>query len=275
MSINYRSITATVIAAADKKPGHSDVVLFAPTSSFDTIAIPTAPFTAMGATKKITANHTFPVNGGWKSIQAKAKSIDGTADAAGEAGGQVITYKYKVIVKGDSAEINEFIENLANEDIIALLNDPVCGVDNYVQLGSACTPANISGLAYRSGSKGAGGFKEYEFVIESSDKFFYEGDVTMASEDPTLDAPGLLSISAVTDDGFVVNWADVTDATGYDIDTATNAGFTTGVVSYDRSVSDVTVSGLTAATVYYIRVRAKATGFNSSSYTSFSITTLA
>jgi hypothetical protein len=274
-NINYRSITPTVIAAAVKKPGHSDTVLFAPTSAFTLIAKPTAPFVNPGDTKKITADHTFPVNEGFRTFQCKSKTVDPTGDASGEAGGQVPLYKWKCIIKGDSAHINEFVENLLNEDIIALFNDPVCGVDDYVQAGSSCTPAEITGFAFRGGTKGAGGVKEYEFTVQSSDKFYYSGTVTMASEDPTLDAPGLLSISAVTDDGFVVNWADVTDATGYDITVATNAGFTTGLVNYDRAVSDVTVSGLDAATVYFIRVRAKATGFNSSSYTSFSITTLA
>jgi hypothetical protein len=272
MSINYRSITATVIAAADKKPGHSDVVLFAPTSSFTTIALPTAPFTAMGATKKITANHTFPVNGGWKSIQAKAKSIDGTADAAGEAGGQVITYKYKVIVKGDSAEINEFIENLANEDIVVLFNDPVCGVDNYVQLGSACTPANISGLAYRSGSKGAGGFKEYEFVVESSDKFFYEGDVTMAVEDPILDSVGVVTVSGISTTGVILDWASTGNTDLYEIEFGTSSTFVAATAT-TSATSNKTLSGLTTATLYYIRVRATGAGYADGPWTTLSITT--
>jgi hypothetical protein len=273
MSINYRSITSTVIAAADKKPGHSDLVLWSPHSAFDTIAIPTAPFTTPGASKKITANHTFPVNGGFMTVQAKAKSIDPTADAAGEAGGQVISYKYKVIVKGDSAQINEWFENAANEDGIWLFNDPVCGVDNFVQIGSKCTPAVLSGLSYRGGSKGAGGFKEYEFTVESSDKFFYEGDVTMANEDPTLDAPGTLSLSALTATGVVLNWADVDDATGYIVTIATNAGFTTGVVNTTRATSDITITGLTTSTAYFIRVQATATGFNSSAYIYLNVTT--
>lgn len=260
MSFNYRSISAAVIAAADKKPGHSDVVLFAPTSAFDTIALPTAPFTTMGATKKITANHTFPANGGWKSIQAKAKSIDATADASGEAGGQVITYKYKVIVKGDSAEINEFIQNLANEDIIALFNDPVCGVNNYVQLGSACTPANISGLAYRSGSKGAGGFKEYEFVVESSDKFFYEGDITMAVEDPVLNSIGLLEVESIANTQINIDWNGVLNAEAYEVQIANNEVFS-GATTATTTNTNRNFTGLTQNTPYYIRVRATATGY--------------
>lgn len=274
MSFNYRSITAGVIAAADKKPGHSDVVLFSPTSAFDTIALPTAPFTAMGATKRITANHTFPVNGGWKSIQAKAKSIDATADASGEAGGQVINYKYKVIMKGDSAEINEWFENAANEDGIWLFNDPVCGVNNYVQLGSKCTPAVLSGLAFRSGSKGAGGFKEYEFVVESSDKFFYEGDITMAVEDPVLDAIPLLTVTEVSDTEVTIDWADVANADSYEVQYSTSSSFA-APTTLEPATSIQAITGLTASTTYYIRVRAVATGYAPGPWETISVVTTA
>jgi hypothetical protein len=248
--------------------------LWSPHSAFTTIAKPVAPFTTPGASKTITASHTFPTNAGFMLVQAKAKSIDGTADAAGEAGGQVINYKYKVIVKGDSAQINEWFENAANEDGIWIFNDPVCGVDRYVQIGSSCTPAVLSGLAYRSGSKGAGGFKEYEFTVESSDKFFYEGDITMAVEDPALEDVGTLTITGLSDTGFTLDWVLVDDAEEYEITVATNAGFTTGVVGYERTESDVPVTGLTANTLYYVRVRPIAAGFTSGPYVYLTVGTL-
>lgn len=276
MSFNYRSITAAVIAAADKKPGHSDVVLFSPTSAFTTIAMPTSPATGMGDTKRITDNHTFPTNGGWKTIQCKAKSIDGTADAAGEAGGQVITYKYKLIVKGDSAEINEFIGYISNEDIIALFNDPVCGQNNYVQLGSACTPANISGLTFRSGSKGAGGFKEYEFVVESSDKFFYEGDVTMAVEGTQLAAIPYLVATAVADTTATISkGAAVANAETYTLEHSTSSSFTSPVAITGDADGIFNITGLTASTTYYVRMKAVATGYVDSAWEIMSFTTTA
>jgi hypothetical protein len=274
MSISYRSITSTVIAAADKKPGHSDLVLWSPQSAFTTIAIPTAPFTTPGASKTITANHTFPTNGGFMSIQAKAKSIDGTADAAGEAGGQVINYKYKVIIKGDSAQINEWFENAANEDSVWIFNDPVCGVDRFVQIGSACTPAVLSGLAYRSGSKGAGGFKEYEFTVESSDKFFYEGDITMANEDPTLDSVGSVSVAGLTDSEVNLDWASTGNTDEYEIEYGTSSTFVAATQTTSAS-SNINLTGLTASTLYYIRVRATGAGYADGPWTELSIITSA
>jgi hypothetical protein len=181
MAFNFGHINAAKIAAADKKPGHSDVALMAVLGSFTLCQVPTAPFANPGDSKKITTAHTFPANSGFVELQCKSKSIEPGGDASGEAGGQVINYKYKVIVKGDSAEILEWIENMLNEDMVWLFNSPQCGVDEYVQIGSRCNPAIISGFAPRGGSRGAGGFKEYEFIVESADKFFYSATVTKKS----------------------------------------------------------------------------------------------
>ncbi len=181
MAFNFGHITSTTVGAADKKPGHSDVALMAPTSIFTALQVPTAPFTNPGDSKKITTAHTFGASAGFVQVQCKAKAIEPGGDAQGEAGGQVPTYKYKVIVKGDSAEILEWLENMLNEDMVWLFNSPECGVNSYVQIGGKCNPANISGFTHRGGSRGAGGFKEYEFIVESSDKFFYTSTVTLKS----------------------------------------------------------------------------------------------
>lgn len=180
-TINLRSITPATIAAADKKPGYADLVYFCAHAAVTAWA-PTLSNGTPGATKRILTDHT--ITGGVLMIQAKAKSIDATSEAAGEAGGQVLTYKYKVIVKGDSPEINELLEAILNEDLTFWFNDPVCGQTNLVQIGSKCTPANISGFAFRSGNRGAGGFKEYEFSVDCPDKFWYEGALEEANTTP-------------------------------------------------------------------------------------------
>lgn len=182
MAFNFKHLNAAALSNADRKPGHSDMLLICPIGNFLSIKVPVGPFTLPGDTKKIATAHTFADDNGFIEIQCKAKSIEGTGEATGEPGGQVPNYKYKVIIRGESARVTEFVENLMNEDIIALLNSPQCGVDSYVQVGSACSPAQLSGFATRSGSKGAGGFKEVEFTIESGDKFYYSGAVTKQVE---------------------------------------------------------------------------------------------
>lgn len=66
--------------------------------------------------------------------------------------------------------------------------------------------------------------------------------------------------SAITANGFTLNWVATQNATGYLVDVATNSTFRTFVTGYKaRNVGNVTslpVSGLKANTLYYVRVRA-------------------
>ncbi len=83
----------------------------------------------------------------------------------------------------------------------------------------------------------------------------------------TLSAPG--SFTATPGNAQVaLAWAAVTSATGYVVDRATNSGFTTGVTLgiYSASGLSFTDTGLTNGTTYYYRIRATASGFTDSGY---------
>jgi hypothetical protein len=262
MSFNFVNITPALISAADKKPGHSDVLYVCPIANFTAIAGAVNDGTP-GSTKLISATHTHPANKGFIKVQCKAKSIDPTADAQGEAGGQVPNFKYKVIIKGDSPEILEFVEQILNEDLIAIFNGPVCGVDNFTQLGSECSPAQISGFAFRGGSRSNGGFKEYEFTIESSEKFFYEGTITEHIDaNLVLAAPSEPLVSGLAATTATLTWGAVANAEEYEIERSTSSDFSAPV---QETITAPTVTkaytGLTTATTYYFRVRAVATGY--------------
>jgi hypothetical protein len=59
--------------------------------------------------------------------------------------------------------------------------------------------------------------------------------------------------------GFTASWSAVSGATGYQLDVATDSGFTRFVSGYTKDVTNVissAVSGLTAGTSYFYRVRA-------------------
>jgi len=79
--------------------------------------------------------------------------------------------------------------------------------------------------------------------------------LTLAPQIPVVD-----DASCVEYDSFTANWESAKSATGYELDVSTNSSFTNYVSPYQNlDVGDVlnaTVSGLTAHTVYYYRVRA-------------------
>lgn len=274
MSFNFVNISRQRITEANKKPGHSDVAYIAPVGFLDTIAGALDDGTP-GSTKRITASHTFLPNKGFIQVIAKPKSIDPTGDAQGEAGGQVASYKYKVIIKGDSDVIQEFVEQILNEDVILLVNSPVCGQNAFIQIGSECSAAQISGFSFRGGSRGNGGFPEYEFTVESSDRFFYEGTVTQLTDsDLLLDAPSAPIVSGISATAATVTWGDVPNATSYEIERSTSPAFTSPTA---ETIADPTVAksytGLVTATTYYFRVRAVATGYVTSGWSTAAFTT--
>ena len=84
--------------------------------------------------------------------------------------------------------------------------------------------------------------------------------------------------SNIVQTSFTARWNSSNSATGYRIDIATNSGFTTYLSGYnDKDVSNVqtvNVTGLSAKTSYYYRVRAYNTGGTSNSSSSVTAITL-
>jgi hypothetical protein len=82
-----------------------------------------------------------------------------------------------------------------------------------------------------------------------------------------LAAPGSLTVTP-GDSENVLDWPNVTSATSYTVDRATNSGFTTGIALniYTGSTSAFTDTGRTNGTQYFYRVKATASGFSDSNY---------
>lgn len=86
-----------------------------------------------------------------------------------------------------------------------------------------------------------------------------------------LAASASLTPSAVTSTGMTLTWIAVTNATGYILERATAADFSTGLTTiYTGSGLTFGDSGLTTATTYYYRVHATKSGFTTVTYTTTS-----
>ncbi len=170
------------IAKADQDNtggGYKNVFLFAPRSTFLSIKTPSATPTVLGDKVKIVGSHTFNTDEGWISWLCKKNSVTITAETTGEAGARDITWKAKFVLLGDSATTQEQLQDLLNDDIIALAKDQDClNATDYVQLGDECVNPDIT--VTFDGKTTADGLKEYTVDLSvKGKKFWYSGTVTM------------------------------------------------------------------------------------------------
>jgi phosphodiesterase/alkaline phosphatase D-like protein len=131
---------------------------------------------------------------------------------------------------------------------------------NVIGLGSNTT------YYYRVKAHNAGGESPYSNTIT----------VITLPDPPAVPAANPASNAIQT--GFTANWGSAATATSYKLDVATDNAFTTFVANYqDKEVVNVMsfeVTGLSANTTYYYRVRAHNPGGDSPNSTIISVTTL-
>jgi len=108
------------------------------------------------------------------------------------------------------------------------------------------------------------GDETIEFTLSSSAEYTVgspsSATVTIEDDEAPPPTPTATAATNVTSSSFRANWNSVSGAIGYRLDVSTNSSFTSFVVGYNnRDVGNVTsfpVSGLSANTPYYYRVRA-------------------
>jgi len=88
-----------------------------------------------------------------------------------------------------------------------------------------------------------------------------------SSDDPApapLTAPVATAATDITNSLFMANWNNSTGATGYDLDVASDNGFSTIVESKTNLGGSTVIDQLNDNTEYFYRVRAKASGSTTS-----------
>jgi hypothetical protein len=94
---------------------------------------------------------------------------------------------------------------------------------------------------------------------------------------PAPSAPTANAASAITSTSFSANWSAAATATGYQLDVATDSGFTAFVSGFNNldvgNVLTLPVTGLSANTTYHYRVRAYNAGGTSGNSSTINVTT--
>jgi hypothetical protein len=151
--------------------------------------------------------------------------------------------------------------NSTNTEIVYLIDDPML---SFVP-GRA-----INGISGFVANKGY-------YIVAKVDFDLTSAVVPPLTGITQLATPTSFTATDVSDTQINLSWAAVTNATGYVVDRATNAGFTTGVTLaiYSSSGTSYNNTGLTATTQYFYRVRATAAGYTDSAYATANATTQA
>ncbi|MBQ9875136.1 MAG: hypothetical protein IJM30_11820 [Thermoguttaceae bacterium] len=158
----------------------------------------------------------------------------------------------------------------------------VAGASTYVlEYSTSSNFASPSSASYStSGSKTITGLNSgttYFFRVKATasgyeDSSWASTSATTPTVSQTLSAPSL-GVSSTTTNSVTLNVGSVANATGYTIQYATNSSYSgASTVSYSTAGSK-TITGLTSGTLYYVRVKATAAGYNDSAWTGVGATT--
>lgn len=174
MTYVFRKLTSPQKVAS----GVAEKLLYAPVADFDTIAVPTAPFTNPGDSITIAGDHTFNAGKGFMEIALAPQKNSVDEKTRGDIGLKGLNSELKVFVPGSYKEAHELVENMLNVPMIFIIKDSESvNEDEYYQLGNASFGAyldvNFKTGTTKDGQKGFDGTITFDSGLN-----FYTGVVT-------------------------------------------------------------------------------------------------
>ena len=139
---------------------------------------------------------------------------------------------------------------------------------SYNNLSLATTSSSVTGLTAGT---------TYYYRVRAGNAGGVSGNSNSISIATISVAPVAGTATSITQTSFVANWSAPTGATGYLLDVATDAAFSSFVTGYNNlpvAGTSSSVTGLSEGATYYYRVRATNSGGTSSNSSTISVTTI-
>jgi len=160
-----------------KETGVSDTILFAALSDFDPAGGLKCP---VAGEVIIATDHEFKVGFGFMKLACAPTKQKLSANLSGEVGNLKVMNKLEVFVPGSDEELHKLVKLVKNDQLIILVKDAECDVDQYYQLGCDCNGAYLAPEGGWESGTTVDGVKGYKlsFMYPAGNVVIYQGVVT-------------------------------------------------------------------------------------------------
>jgi len=147
--------------------GYSQRALIAARSWFSSIADP-----YLDNDMEVDGFHVFDGGLDWINLYALPKSVEVMSEVNGEAGAVNKLWLPKLFIPGDSAAVQAMMEELKNEDLLLLVEEPDNTIPYKLQFGNSRVPAKVRSMKPTSGNI-YDGRKGWEIELIATARYHY------------------------------------------------------------------------------------------------------
>ncbi len=170
----YKTITSTDVDKS-AQPGYFKA-WYSPLGDFTTLQVPslsTPP--AIGEKYTIATSHVWANGKSPIGLYIADSTAENDGDSLGDIECGRFHWKFKVMLLGDTPEIQEIMENMLNDRGVFFLQ-PNMVADTFIQLGNVISPGILDKGGFKSGNLKSGG-KKWEINAQTFARNFYTGTV--------------------------------------------------------------------------------------------------
>jgi len=129
-------------------------------------------------TTVISAAHAFYDGFDFIYCYAQPNSVKMAGNTSGEEGAVNSIWKPEIFFPGDSAELQQMLEVLKNDDLIFLVEDAhLAGSGHFTQFGDKLMPCHISAMTVASGTVYGNEKKGWRVELIAACKYLYTKEV--------------------------------------------------------------------------------------------------